>query len=158
MHMIILYIIYISRFIDIHMCHPGVASYYHAFSTSSLKRKLKVCLVAAGKYIFGDNTYVNTPYMATSFRLASFATRYQCWMCVWYVNTTMVDIFNSKNWCPFEYHNIVFCSMHFTKSNFQVNEIYWQINVKVNTSSADINTPYKISSQKTPILRVWWWY
>ena len=42
-----------------------VLSCFHSFSTSSLKRKLKVCLVAAGKYIFGDNTtYVNTtPYI-----------------------------------------------------------------------------------------------
>ena len=57
------------RFIDIDISHPGATSDYLAFATSSLKRKLETSnLLADGKYIFGDNAYVNTPYLATPFK------------------------------------------------------------------------------------------
>ena len=56
------------RFIDIDISHPGATSDYLAFSVSSLKRKLESGLLLAGTYIFGDNAYVNTSYMATPYR------------------------------------------------------------------------------------------
>ena len=56
------------RFIDIDISHPGATSDYLAFSVSSLKRRLVSGLLLAGKYIFGDNAYVNESYMATPYR------------------------------------------------------------------------------------------
>ena len=56
------------QFIDVDISHPGATSDYLAFSVSSLKRRLVSGLLLAGKYIFGDNAYVNTTYMATPYR------------------------------------------------------------------------------------------
>ena len=56
------------RFIDVDISHPGATSDYLAFSVSSLRRKILQGLLLKGKYIFGDNAYVNTTYMVTPFR------------------------------------------------------------------------------------------
>ena len=57
------------RFIDIDISHPGATSDYLAFATSSLHRKLEQgLLLSPGKYLFGDNAYVNTMYMVTPYR------------------------------------------------------------------------------------------
>ena len=56
------------RFIDIDISHPGATSDYLAFASSSIKAKLDQGLLAEGKYLFGDNAYVNTEYMVTPYK------------------------------------------------------------------------------------------
>ena len=58
----------LRRFIDVDISHPGATSDYLAFAVSSLKRKLDVGLLAEGKYIFGDNAYVNSIQMVTPYK------------------------------------------------------------------------------------------
>ena len=56
------------RFVYVDISHPGATSDYLAFASCTLKGRLENGLLAAGKYIFGDNAYVNTKYMVTPYR------------------------------------------------------------------------------------------
>ena len=57
------------QFIDVDISHPGATSNYLAFVVGSLKQKLHDGqLLAPGKFIFGDNAYVNTQYMVTPYK------------------------------------------------------------------------------------------
>jgi DDE superfamily endonuclease len=58
-----------GRFLHIGVWHPASTSDYLAFSTSDLYHKLeKPNFLAPGLCLFGDNAYVNTPYMATLYK------------------------------------------------------------------------------------------
>ena len=56
------------RFIDLDIQHPEATSDYLAFAQSPLNRRIQEGLLADGKYLFGDNAYVNTMYMATPYK------------------------------------------------------------------------------------------
>ena len=57
------------QFLHISVQHPASTSDYLTFSTMDLFHKLeKPGFLAPGLCLFGDNAYVNTPYMATPFR------------------------------------------------------------------------------------------
>ena len=63
-------------FLDIYLKHPGATSDYLAFMTSPLQHKLEQNgFLAPGLCLFGDNAYVNTPYMATPYRNISAGTK-----------------------------------------------------------------------------------
>jgi hypothetical protein len=48
---------------------PGAASDFYAFDQSSLKSKLETGgFLRPGSCLFGDNTYVNSPYMSVPWR------------------------------------------------------------------------------------------
>jgi hypothetical protein len=58
-----------GRFIDVSICHPALTSDFLAFSTLDLKHKLeKRGFLAPWLCLFGDNSYVNTFYMALPFK------------------------------------------------------------------------------------------
>ena len=58
-----------GRFLHMAVWHPGATSDYLAFSTMDLYHKLeRPGFLAPGLCLFGDNAYVNTPYMATPFK------------------------------------------------------------------------------------------
>ena len=58
-----------GRFLDIEIRFPGSTLDYYAFSRSNLKEKVgKAGFLAPGLALFGDNAYVNTPYMVVPFR------------------------------------------------------------------------------------------
>ena len=59
------------QIINVNISHPGATSDYLAFFTSSLKWKLEDGLLATGKYILGDSTYVNTPYVEMPYKSPS---------------------------------------------------------------------------------------
>lgn len=57
------------RFIWIELNMPGAASDFYAFDQSSLKKKLETeGLLRPGYCLFGDNAYINTPYMCVPWR------------------------------------------------------------------------------------------
>jgi hypothetical protein len=57
-----------GRFLDVSIGHPGSTSDYISFITSPLRYKLQQPgFLAPGLHLVGDNAYVNTPYMATSY-------------------------------------------------------------------------------------------
>lgn len=61
-----------GRFLDVYIGCPGAASDYYSFSDSPLKKKLEnEGFLYPGLCLFGDNAYLNTPYMLTGFRNVS---------------------------------------------------------------------------------------
>jgi DDE superfamily endonuclease len=56
-----------GKFLDLSITQGGASSDYMAFQTSQLRTKLDNNLLAPGLHLFGDNAYVNTPYMATPY-------------------------------------------------------------------------------------------
>lgn len=60
------------RFIWVEVNMPGAASDFYAFDESALKAKLESDgFLRPGLCLFGDNAYVNTPYMCTPWRNVS---------------------------------------------------------------------------------------
>ena len=60
------------RFIDIDILHPASTLDYLAFATSPICHKLeKKVFIVEGLSIYGDNAYVNAPYMVTPFKAVS---------------------------------------------------------------------------------------
>eukprot|EP00804_Cyclotella_cryptica_P006356 CCRYP_010184-RB/>CCRYP_010184-RB protein AED:0.20 eAED:0.20 QI:0/0/0/1/0/0/3/0/563 len=58
-----------KRFIWIELNMPGAASDFYAFDQSSLKKKLETeGFLRPGYCLFGDNAYINTPYMCVPWR------------------------------------------------------------------------------------------
>jgi hypothetical protein len=58
-----------KRFLDIYLKHPASTSDYLSFCSSPLFCKLeKEGFMKTGLCLFGDNAYVNTPYMATPYK------------------------------------------------------------------------------------------
>jgi hypothetical protein len=56
-------------FLDVCIGHPGLTSDFLAFCTSNLKYKLEAPrFLKPGKFLFGDNAYVNTKYIATPYK------------------------------------------------------------------------------------------
>ena len=55
------------RFLDVFIGCPEAMSEYLAFLLSPLKHKLDTGLLKKDFCIFGDNSYVNTLYMATPY-------------------------------------------------------------------------------------------
>jgi hypothetical protein len=54
---------------DVDISHPGSTSDYMAFTVSPLKRSLETaCFLSEGMHLFGDNAYVNAPYMVTLYK------------------------------------------------------------------------------------------
>jgi hypothetical protein len=68
-----------QRFLDVEIRHPGSTSDYLAFAVSSLHHKMEgnnphannLPFLKPGLALYGDNAYVNTPYMANPFKSAS---------------------------------------------------------------------------------------
>ena len=61
-----------QRFINIDISHPSSTSYYLAFATSPICQALeKNSALVEGLSIYGDNAYVNAPYMVTPFKAVS---------------------------------------------------------------------------------------
>lgn len=57
------------RFIWVEINMPGSASDFYAFDQSSLKKKLeRQGFLCPGYCLFGDNAYINAPYMCTPWR------------------------------------------------------------------------------------------
>jgi hypothetical protein len=57
------------RFVDIHVKQPGATSDYLAFNCMELKGLLEQPgFLAPGLFLFGDNAYMNTTYMATPYK------------------------------------------------------------------------------------------
>lgn len=64
------------RFLDVEIRHPGATSDYLAFAVSGLHRKLegknphdeRLPFLRPGLALYGDNAYVNTPWMVTPFK------------------------------------------------------------------------------------------
>ena len=64
------------KFLDVEIKFPGAASDYYAFDESALKQKLeRPGFLRPGLCLFGDNAYVQTPYMCTPFRNVSAGDR-----------------------------------------------------------------------------------
>ena len=60
------------RFIDIDISNPASISYYLVLEILPISRKLKTPgYLVDGVFIFGHNTYVNLPYMATRYKQLS---------------------------------------------------------------------------------------
>lgn len=60
---------HLGRFLHMNVSHPASTSDYLAFSTMDLFHKLeRPNFMAPGLCLFGDNAYVNTPYMATPYK------------------------------------------------------------------------------------------
>ena len=61
-----------GRFLDVYIGCPGSASDYYAFHGSPLRKTLeKDGFLSPGLCLFGDNAYLNSPYMLTGFRNVS---------------------------------------------------------------------------------------
>jgi DDE superfamily endonuclease len=56
-----------GRFLDISIMYPGSTSDCLAFEGMTLCQQLEDGLLAPGLCIFGDNAYLNTPFMATPY-------------------------------------------------------------------------------------------
>jgi hypothetical protein len=56
-----------GRFLDISIMFPGSTADCLAFEGMHLHERLKNGLLASGLCLFGDNAYLNTPFMATPF-------------------------------------------------------------------------------------------
>ena len=63
-----------GQILDISILYPGSTSDCLAFEGMSLFQKLEEGLLAPGLCIFGDNAYLNTPYMATPYAAVSGGT------------------------------------------------------------------------------------
>jgi hypothetical protein len=64
-----------GRILDISIMYPGATSDCLAFEGMSLFLRLENSLLAPGLCIFGDNVYLNTPYMATPYAAVSGGTK-----------------------------------------------------------------------------------
>lgn len=64
-----------GRILDISILYPGSTSDILAFEGMSLFQKLEEGILAPGLCIFGDNAYLNTPYMATPYSAVSGGTK-----------------------------------------------------------------------------------
>jgi hypothetical protein len=61
-----------GRFLDVYIGCPGSASDYYSFDGSPLKKLIEVpSFLYPGLCLFGDNAYLNAPYMLTGFRNVS---------------------------------------------------------------------------------------
>ena len=57
------------RFIDVFIAHPGSASDFTVWLDSSLRQKIEHDhLLEDGLVLYGDNAYINSPYMVTPFK------------------------------------------------------------------------------------------
>ena len=64
-----------GRILDISIMYPGSTSDCLAFEGMSLFHRLENGLLAPGLCIFGDNAYLNTPYLATPYAAVSGGTK-----------------------------------------------------------------------------------
>lgn len=64
-----------GKILDLSILYPGSTSDILAFEGSSLFHKLENGLLAPGLCLFGDNAYLNTPYMATPYSAVSGGTK-----------------------------------------------------------------------------------
>jgi hypothetical protein len=64
-----------GRFLDLSIVYPGSTSDCLAFEGMTLFQKLEAGILAPGLCIFGDNAYLNTPYMATPYPAVSGGTK-----------------------------------------------------------------------------------
>lgn len=64
-----------GRILDISIVYPGSTSDCLAFEGMSLFQKLEDGILAPGLCLFGDNAYLNTPYMATPYPAAGRGTK-----------------------------------------------------------------------------------
>ena len=64
-----------GRILDISILYPGSTSDCLAFNGMSLFWKLEEGMLAPGLCLFGDNAYLNTPYMATPYSAVSSGTK-----------------------------------------------------------------------------------
>ena len=64
-----------GRILDMSILYPGSTSDIIAFEGMSLFQKLEQGILAPGLCIFGDNAYLNTPYMATPYPGVSGGTK-----------------------------------------------------------------------------------
>ena len=64
-----------GRILDISILYPGSTSDCLAFEGMSLFQKLERGILAPGLCLFGDNAYLNTPYMATPYAAVSGGTK-----------------------------------------------------------------------------------
>jgi hypothetical protein len=64
-----------GRILDISILYPGSTSDVLAFEGMSLFHKLEDGILAPGLCLFGDNAYLNTPYMATPYPAVSGGTK-----------------------------------------------------------------------------------
>ena len=64
-----------GRILDISIVYPGSTSDCLAFEGMSLFQKLEQGMLAPGLCIFGDNAYLNTPFMATPYPAVSGGTK-----------------------------------------------------------------------------------
>ena len=64
-----------GRILDISIIYPGSTSDVLAFEGMSLFQKLEDGILAPGLCLFGDNAYLNTPYMATPYPAVSGGTK-----------------------------------------------------------------------------------
>ena len=64
-----------GRILDISIIYPGSSSDCLAFEGMSLFHKLEEGILAPGLCLFGDNAYLNTPYMATPYAAVSGGTK-----------------------------------------------------------------------------------
>jgi DDE superfamily endonuclease len=59
-----------KKFLHIDLKHPASTSDHLSFSSSPLFYKLEIAgFMKPGLCIFGDNAFVNTPYMATPYKV-----------------------------------------------------------------------------------------
>jgi hypothetical protein len=64
-----------GKILDLYILYPGSTSDILAFEGMSLFHKLENGLLAPGLCVFGDNAYINTPYMATPYAVVSGGTK-----------------------------------------------------------------------------------
>ena len=64
-----------GKFLDVSIVYPGSTSDCLAFEGMSLFAKLQNHLLASGLCLFGDNAYLNSPFMATPFSGVSGGTK-----------------------------------------------------------------------------------
>ena len=64
-----------GKILDLSILYPGSTSDILAFEGMSLFHKLENGLLAPGLCLFGDNAYINTPYMATPYAAVSGGTK-----------------------------------------------------------------------------------
>ena len=63
---------HLLRFMDVEIVHPGSTSDFLSFSTSFICRRLKESgFLKEGLTLYGDNAYINAPFMTTPFKGAS---------------------------------------------------------------------------------------
>ena len=63
---------HLLRFIDVEIIHPGATSDYLSFATSFICTQLKETgFLMEGLTIYGDNAYINSPFMTTPYKGAT---------------------------------------------------------------------------------------